>query len=145
VVDQALACARRRAADPAEPVVVHGDPHPGNLLAARVARPGAESGFVFVDPDGFVAPRTYDLGVVVRDWCQQLSVGDARATAWGYCAQIAARTGVAAQAVWEWGYLERVSSGLYARSLGLADIGDPFLATAERLTPDRTRTTISAC
>ena len=144
VVGRALSYARRRAADPAEPAVVHGDPHPGNLLQIRIARPGAESGFVFVDPDGFVAPRAYDLGVVVRDWCPQLSTGDARATAWGYCARAAAQTGAAAQAVWEWGFLERVSSGLYACSLGLADIGEPFLATAERLTPDRTRTTISA-
>jgi streptomycin 6-kinase len=145
VVDRALAYARRRADDPAEPVVVHGDPHPGNLLQVKAARPGAESGFVFVDPDGFVAPKAYDLGVVVRDWCLQLSGGDARATARGYCARAAARTGVAAQVVWESGFLERVSSGLYARSLGLARIGDPFLATAERLTTDRTRTTISAC
>jgi streptomycin 6-kinase len=145
VVGRALSYARRRAADPAEPVVVHGDPHPGNLLQIRIARPGAESGFVFVDPDGFVAPRAYDLGVVVRDWCPQLSVGDARTTAWGYCVRAAAQTGAAAQAVWEWGFLERVSSGLYACSLGLADIGEPFLATAERLSPDRTRTPISAC
>jgi len=145
VVDRALAYARHRADDRADPVVVHGDPHPGNLLQVRAARAGAKSGFVFVDPDGFIAPRAYDLGVVVRDWCPQLSVGDAKALAWGHCARAAARTGVAARAVWEWGFLERVSSGLYARSLGLAEIGDPFLATAERLTPDGTPTTISAC
>ena len=55
-----------------EAVVVHGDPHPGNLLAVRSPRPGADSGYVFVDPDGFVADRAYDLGVAMRDWSERL-------------------------------------------------------------------------
>ena len=49
-------------------MLVHGDPHPGNLLRVRVPRPGAETGWCFVDPEPFVADRAYDLGVAVRDF-----------------------------------------------------------------------------
>ena len=69
-----------------ELVVVHGDPHPGNLLGCSSDRPGGETGYCFVDPDGFVADRAYDLGVAIRDWTAQLHGPDARSVAEGYCA-----------------------------------------------------------
>jgi streptomycin 6-kinase len=43
----------RRLASAAPTVLCHGDPHVGNALAVPVPRPGAASGYVFVDPDGF--------------------------------------------------------------------------------------------
>ena len=57
LVAVALRCAdRRRAPTGADRrVVVHGDPHPGNALQVLAPRTGAPSGFVLVDPDGFVA------------------------------------------------------------------------------------------
>lgn len=128
VVERALACAEGRArAD--RLVVVHGDPHPGNTLRVREARPGAESGFVFVDPDGFPCDPAYDLGVVLRDWCPQLLAAPELARR--YCRLMAELTGVDEEAIWEWGFLERVSTGLYLLSLG--GDGRPFLTTAERL------------
>ena len=51
----------------------------------------------------------------------------------GYCALLAGRTGVEAQDIWEWGYLERVSTGLYVLGLGAERIGRGFLESAERL------------
>jgi streptomycin 6-kinase len=134
VVDLAVSYAERRAADPGEPVVVHGDPHPGNLLAVREERPGAETGYCFVDPDGFVTDRAYDLGVALRDWCSRLRGPDARAVAEGYCEILAARTGVDATRIWEWGFIERVSTGLYVLdAIGSEKVGRPFLESAERL------------
>jgi streptomycin 6-kinase len=135
VVRRALEFARRRstAFDPARCVVVHGDPHPGNTLPAPVARPGAESGFVLIDPDGFLAEPAYDLGVVLRDWCGQLLAGDPVALARRYCRLLADSTGVDDSAIWDWGFLERVSTGLYILSLGAEDLARPFLATAELL------------
>jgi streptomycin 6-kinase len=135
VVALALRFARRRAAafDLGRCVVVHGDPHPGNALRVRASRAGAESGFVFVDPDGFLADPTYDLGVVLRDWCPQLLAGDSSAVARRCCRLLAAETGLDETAIWEWGFLERVSTGLYLRSLGATDLARPFLDTAERL------------
>jgi streptomycin 6-kinase len=36
-------------------------------------------------------------------------------------------------AIWEWGFLERVSAGLYSLSLTPEDLTPPPLATAETL------------
>lgn len=135
VVATALRFAERRASafDLDLCVVVHGDPHPGNALRVTAARPGAESGFVFVDPDGFLAEPAYDLGVILRDWCPQLLAGDAKAVARGYCALLAEHSGVDEAAIWEWGFLERVSTGLYVLAYGAEDVASPFLETAELL------------
>jgi streptomycin 6-kinase len=136
VVALALEFARRRgeAFRPERCVVVHGDPHPGNALRVPSPRPGAECGFVFVDPDGFLAEPAYDLGVVLRDWCGELLAGNAARLAHGYCRLLADSAGVDEAAIWEWGFVERVSTGLYCLSLGQPDLGGPLLATAEMLT-----------
>jgi streptomycin 6-kinase len=139
VVTQALRYAERRAAafDLECCVVVHGDPHPWNALQVLASRVGAEAGFVFVDPVGFLADPAYDLGVVLRDWCEQLlatGTTEAAATlAHRYCALLSAHTGIEETAIWEWGFLERVSSGLYCLELGIEELGRPFLQTAEML------------
>jgi streptomycin 6-kinase len=114
-------------------VVVHGDPHPGNALCVPVPRAGAESGFVFVDLDGFLADPAYDLGVVIRDWNSRLPAGDAASPARRYCRLLADHTGLDQRAIWEWGYLERVSTGLYILERGAEDLARPYLETAERL------------
>lgn len=135
VFRQALRFAERRmaAAAPGRAVLVHGDPHPANALQVKTPRTGAEAGFVFVDPDGFLAEPAYDLGVVLREWCTELLAGDAPTVARRYCQLLARHTGVEEQAIWEWGFLERVSSGLYALSFGAEELGRPFLETAELL------------
>jgi streptomycin 6-kinase len=142
VVNEALQYAERRASafDLERCVVVHGDPHPWNALQVLAPRVGAEAGFVFVDPVGFLADPAYDLGVVLRDWCEQLlatgateAEGAAAALARRYCALLSAQTGIEETAIWEWGFLERVSSGLYCLELGIEELGQPFLQTAEML------------
>ena len=135
VVALALAYAERRRAGTHldRVVVVHGDPHPDNALQVPGARPGAEAGFVFVDPDGFLADPAYDLGVVLRDWCDELLTGDAKATARRYCRLLAERSGLDERAIWEWGFLERVSSGLYLLRFGAHEPGRRYLESAERL------------
>jgi streptomycin 6-kinase len=139
VVDEALRYAERRAAafDVERCVVVHGDPHPWNALQVLAPRVGAEAGFVFVDPVGFFADPAYDLGVVLRDWCDQLlatgTTGAAAALARRYCALLSAHSGIEGTAIWEWGFLERVSSGLYCLELGIEEWGGPLLHTAEML------------
>jgi streptomycin 6-kinase len=136
VVNEALRYAERRAAafDLERCVVVHGDPHPWNALQVLAPRVGAEPGFVFVDPVGFLADPAYDLGVVLRDWCEQLLAAEnASALARRYCALLSAQTGIEETAIWEWGFLERVSSGMYCLELGIEELGRPFLQTAEML------------
>lgn len=135
VVATALRFAERRASafDIDRCVVVHGDPHLGNAMRVTTPRTGAESGFVFVDPDGFLAAPAYDLGVVLRDWCPQLLAGDAPSLARRYCRLLADRTGIDATEIWEWGFLERVSTGLFILECGAEDLARPYLDTAALL------------
>ena len=124
VVEEALRCAERRSAayDPDRCVVVHGDAAAANVLR----RPGA--GWVFVDPDGFVGDPAYDRGVAVRDWCAELrAAADPRTLLRAYCRVL----GGDPDATWDWGFLERVSTGLYVASLG--GDGGPHLESAARL------------
>jgi streptomycin 6-kinase len=136
VVEQALAVAARLSGpDPADLVLVHGDPHPGNLLRVRHPRHGAESGWCFVDPDPFVGERAYDLGVAVRDFSATLLAEPAtaaeRLVSW--CRAVAAPSGTDPARVRAWGFLERVSTGLYVTSFGAPRVGAPFLRSAELL------------
>jgi streptomycin 6-kinase len=136
IVSQALEFARRRldAFDPHRCVVVHGDPHPANALLVRAPRAGAESGYVFVDPEGFLCEPAYDLGVVLRDWNEELlAAADPLALAHDYCELLAKESGLDAAAIWEWGFIERVSTGLYIWAYGSPEHGQPFFTTAQRL------------
>ncbi len=141
VATQALEFAERRrcASHPGSVVVVHGDPHPGNALELLAARAGGVRSYVFVDPDGFVADPAYDAGVVLRDWCTEILAGgaaEAPARARRYGRLVADRCGLDPQAVWEWGFLERVTTGLYLLDLGAPVLAAPFLESAELLVDD---------
>ena len=136
IVSQALEFARRRldAFDPCRCVVVHGDPHPANALLVGAPRLGAESGYVFVDPEGFLCEPAYDLGVVLRNWNEELlAAADPLAVAHEYCQLLATESGLDEASIWEWGFIERVASGLYLCAYGSSEHGRPFFKTAQRL------------
>lgn len=118
------AARRRRAFDPARTVLAHGDAHPWNTLAA----PGG--GFKFVDPDGLLIEPAYELAIPMREWAEDLLAGDPVLLGRARCRQLAARTGVEETPIWEWGFMERVSTGLLATKLGMAEAAD-FLAVAD--------------
>ncbi len=123
-VEQALACAARRVAahDDERAVLVHGDVHQWNALQAG-------GGFKLVDPDGLLAEAEYDLGVLMREDPLELMHGDPRERSrW-----LARRCGRDAEAIWEWGVVERVSTGLLATKIGLQPVGGQMLAVADRL------------
>jgi streptomycin 6-kinase len=103
LLDRALDYAHRRLASDAPTVLCHGDPHVGNALAVPIPRPGAASGYVFVDPDGFACEPAYDLGVTVRSYpAHVLAAADPIALVRGWCERLAAATRVDPQAIWEW-------------------------------------------
>ena len=136
IVSQALELARRRmdAFDPERCVVVHGDPHPAKALLVCAPRAGAESGSVFVDPEGFLCEPEYDLGVVMRGWNEELlAADDPLALAHDYCQLLAKETGLDEASIWQWGFIERVSSGLYICAYGSSEHGQLFFKTAQRL------------
>ena len=133
VRDQALRYADTLADAPAESlVVVHGDAHPGNALAVPRHRPGAETGYCFVDPDGFVADRAYDLGVAMRDFSATV-LREGRPILESYARLLAGHTGVDAARIWQWAFLERVSTGLYVLGFGAEPVARPYLDSAEVL------------
>ncbi|WP_309572436.1 aminoglycoside phosphotransferase family protein [Deinococcus sp.] len=136
VLDLALRYAAERldAHEPARQVHVHGDAHLGNLLPVPEVRRGAESGYVFVDPEGFLCEPEYDLGVAIRGWnTRLLASADAGAVVRSWCDLLARSTGTDAEAIWQWAYLERVTTGLYLARHGLPDLGAPFLTVAQKL------------
>lgn len=126
VVETALAFAeqRRLAFDPAKAVLAHGDAHAWNALQAQ------DGGFKFVDPDGLFIEPAYDLGIPMREWSGELLAGDPRELGRQRIAMLAERTGLAPEPIWQWGFIERVSTGLLCVKLGL-DGGEEMLAVAE--------------
>jgi streptomycin 6-kinase len=123
-VDHAIACAARRvvAHHDERAVLVHGDVHQWNALEA-------EDGFRLVDPDGLLAEPEYDLGIIMREDPLDISDNDPHERArW-----LAARTGLDATGIWEWGVVERVSTGLLGTKVGLQPVSRQMLAVADRL------------
>ena len=102
-IDHAIACAARRvvAHHDERAVLVHGDVHQWNALEA-------EDGFRLVDPDGLLAEPEYDLGIIMREDPLDISNNDPHERS----RRLAARTGLDATGIWEWGVVERVSTGL---------------------------------
>jgi streptomycin 6-kinase len=124
-VDHALECAERRADAHRDEraLLVHGDVHEWNALEAQ------GGGFKLVDPDGLLAEPEYDLGIIMREDPLELLQGDPHERArW-----LAARTGLDSTAIWEWGVVERVSTGLLCANLGLQPVGQHMLAAAEHV------------
>lgn len=123
-VDHARACAARRAAehDEERAVLVHGDVHQWNALAAG-------GGFKLVDPDGLLAEAEYDMGIIMREDPIELVAGDPRERSrW-----LSARTGLDETAIWEWGVVERVSTGLLGTKDGLQPSARQMLAAADQV------------
>ena len=124
-VEHALACAsRRREAHRDETaVLVHGDVHQWNALEAGGA-------FKLVDPDGLLAEPEYDLGIIMRE--DPLD-GDLRERA----RRLATLSGLDEGAIWEWGVVERVSTGLLGTRVGLQPVARQMLAAADALAAAR--------
>jgi streptomycin 6-kinase len=123
-VEQARACPARRIAahDDERAVLVHGDVHQWNALEA-------DGSFKLVDPDGLLAEPEYDLGIIMREDPVDLLAGDPRERArW-----LAARTGLDATAIWEWGVIERVSTGLLCVQIDLQPVAGEMLAAADHV------------
>lgn len=128
-VAYALACcdSRAKAFDLETCVLVHGDAHSGNVLQSLES----PSTFKFVDPDGLCAEPACDLAVPMREWSAELLAGDPLALGRARCARLSALTGVPAAAIWEWGVMERMSTGLLCTQLGYQPTGRETLAVAE--------------
>jgi streptomycin 6-kinase len=128
-VAYAIECAERRVAahDDERAVLVHGDVHEWNALEAGDGERAGASGFTLVDPDGLLAEAEYDMGILMREDPVDLVHDGPHERA----RRLAQRTGLDATAIWEWGVVERVSTGLLGTQVDLQPVAREMLAAAD--------------
>lgn len=121
-VDHAIRSAtnRREAFSEYRARLVHGDVHQWNALQF-------ETGFKLIDPDGLFAEPEYDLGIIMREDPVELLQGDPMDRA----QRLAASTGLDPTAIWEWGVVERVSTGLILTGIELQPAARQMLKAAD--------------
>jgi streptomycin 6-kinase len=136
-IERAIDYAKERARrlDGQRRVLVHGDAHPWNVLEARTdgLATGTEEPFRLIDPEGLASEPAHDLGVVLRGWNEQLLATNAAGVAFERCEFVGRRTGVDRHSIWQWSYIERVSSGLLLLELGHHAEAQRYLDVADRL------------
>src|SRR5699024_1693452 len=82
-------------------VLVHGDAHSGNILKDMT---NSKTSFKLIDPDGLVTEPAYDLGVLMREWLDDLTINPLE-NGRKRCLLLSEITGVNTQAIWEWGFI----------------------------------------
>lgn len=128
VVDRAVRYCDERATafDPSQAVLVHGDAHGWNTLDAGGGT------FKFVDPEGLRSERAHDLSVPMREYNQPLLAGDTARLVRERAELLASLCEVDPDPVWQWGFIERVSTGLANVREFEGDEGMAFLEVATR-------------
>ena len=121
-----FAKARADAFDPNTAVFAHGDPHAWNTLQDPKAQ-----GFKFVDPDDLFIERAHDLSISMREWSAELLAGNPVALGRQRCALLSRLAGVDAEAIWQWGFIERLVNGLLYKEIGPKENAAEFLAVVE--------------
>ncbi len=125
-----FAQSRKAAFDPKTSVLVHGDAHSGNTLLDAYGKMDSLPQCKFIDPDGLIAEPAYDLGILMREWMEELTE-DPVGKALERCAYLHFLTGVDRQAIWEWGFIQCMSTGLFLIRLGEEQSGIQMLKVAE--------------
>jgi streptomycin 6-kinase len=128
VVARAVTLCEERAAsfDRSRAVVVHGDAHGWNTLDA------GNGTFKLVDPEGLLSEPAHDLGILMREYNEPLLAGDTDRLVHERAEQLASWCDVDPVAVWQWGFIERVSTGLANLREFEGDEGLAFLEVARR-------------
>ena len=110
---------------PEEYVLVHGDAHNNNMLNV----PGTDE-YKFIDPDGQIYEKAYDVGVLMREWPDEY-VERPMESARERCRFLSGLTGVAEKEIWEWGFLQMSATGLLLMQIGQTELGAQMLRIAE--------------
>jgi streptomycin 6-kinase len=146
-VDLAVRCAAAREAafDPSRKVLVHGDVHAFNAL--QIPGPAtAGMGFRLVDPGGLMSEPAHDLGVIqargVQGWLDELAASEpqqALEMVTGSCRRAGRLIGTDPEAIWQWAFIEMVSTGLLVLRLGRQEEAETFLGVAGKLAAAATK------
>ena len=126
VIDRAFSClrARENAINPSEFVLIHGDARGANTLQTL-----SGDGYKLIDPDGIFYEKAYDLGVLMREWREEYHENPVRKGR-ERCRYLSELTGVEERAIFEWGFLQCVSTGMVFWHIDRA-IGKEWLNIAE--------------
>lgn len=108
-------------------VLVHGDAHSGNILQDMTE---SQPSFKLIDPDGLVAEPAYDLGVLMREWLDGLT-NNPLENGRKRCLLLSEITSVNTQAIWEWGFIQSISTGLFLIKIGQKEMGLQMLKVAK--------------
>ncbi len=130
-VELALSYAHSReiAFDEGRAVLIHADAHPNNILEEETG----STEFRLIDPEGLLSEPEHDLAIPLRGWNEELLAGDCCRLAAAWCDQLSQATERDRNAIWEWSFIERVSSGLNLAQFGEADAADEYLRAADLL------------
>ena len=109
-------------------MLVHGDSHAWNTLAV----PGAVDAFKLVDPDGYFMEPAYDMGISMREWIDEYLAGDAVQIGRARVAHLSALSGLPETPIWQWGFIEVISTALVYSQLGEAESAAPYYELAAR-------------
>lgn len=133
VIKRALefAASREAAYDPSHCVLVHGDAHAANILQQLTEPENGVITYKFIDPDGLFAEPACDLAIPMREWSDELLAGDPLCRGQERCALLSTLTGIEQKAIWQWGFIECVSTGLLLLQVGMTDLGTELLALAD--------------
>ncbi len=130
VIDKAIEFIKSREDNfkESEMVLIHGDAHSSNIL--KDIKNTNE--YKFIDPDGAYYEKSCDLGVLMREWHFEYEENPSE-VALKRCELLHKLTGVDKRGIWEWGYIQMVSTGLVLMLIGQNDLGSKMLGTANRL------------
>ena len=125
-----FAAERADAHPKATTVLVHADAHEQNLLVVRGPDHNPGTPCKFVDPDGLLAEPACDLAVPMRGLSTELRDAPVRRGR-ERCAHLAKACEVDERAIWQWGFMERVSTGLHLLELGIEEEAREMLEVAD--------------
>jgi streptomycin 6-kinase len=125
LVDEALELRDRLLAEPPEPVLLHGDFHHGNVLAAE------RLPWLAIDPKPLVGDPGYDLAWLVRDRLDTLAAAPAaRSAARRRLGKLAEALEVDRDRLRDWSFFRAVEAGLWSLSVGDREGGELLLEFA---------------
>ena len=116
---------REEALNPSAYVLLHGDAHGGNTLETL-----SGDGYKLIDPDGIFYEKAYDLGVLMREWVEEYASNPVKQGK-ERCRYLHQLTGVPQQEIWEWGFLQTVSTAFVLLLIGQEKTGQKMLGVAE--------------
>ncbi len=128
-VDLAVAYTHHRedAFDADTAVLIHGDAHQYNILETHEG----SGTYTLIDPEGLISEPAHDLAIPLRLGGDELLAGDCVDLLGGWCDTLADATDVDRTAIWEWAFIERVSTGFNFASFGMHGEASKTLRVAD--------------